>query len=67
MHIQAGQCGNQIGTKVGPGARGAPAGGRVAAPASEDPTLLLRARLTLLTPGRASPGEPALSPRGQTQ
>lgn len=51
MHIQAGQCGNQIGTKVGPGARSAPAGGQWVSLASEDLSMLLRARLTLRTPG----------------
>lgn len=32
VHIQAGQCGNQIGTKVGAGRAGLPAGGRPASP-----------------------------------
>lgn len=68
MHIQAGQCGNQIGTKVGPGARSAPAGGQLGSPASEDLALRLGARVTPRTPGWGpSPGEPALCPRGQTR
>lgn len=38
VHIQAGQCGNQIGTKVGPGVRSAPAGGQLMS-VSKDPCL----------------------------
>lgn len=51
MHIQAGQCGNQIGTKVGPGARSAPVGGQWVSPVSENFALVLGAKLTLRTPG----------------